>query len=166
MRPYDNVDHHYEHGAPQPDAIRIIANLIGFAPPPDGLLYSLRLHAGGTGIDDRLAVHCRVDAPDWPLVVQALRLVPCADADRDPAWRDDLHWLLSADDTDDDDDTNDTDEPIDAASRRFVNAHRLGFQDAADARSDILFTRASDVNTWCVVWRRDGRMNALSVEQG
>jgi len=160
MRSYDNVNHHYGHGAPQPDALRIIANLIGFAPVPDGLRYSLRLHAGGTGIDDRLAIRCRVDAPDWPLVVRCLRLVPCGEADREPAWFDDLRWLLGADDTDD------TDDPIDAASRRFVDAHRLDFQDAADARSDILFTRASDVNTFCVVWRRDGHMNVLSVDQG
>ena len=160
MRTYDNVGHHYEHGAPQPDALRIITNLVGFEPAPDGLFYSLHLHAGGSGIDDRLAVHCRVDESDWPLVVQCLRLVPCLEADRDPAWHEDLRWLLDADDI------SDTCDPVDVSSRRFVNAHRRDFQDAADKRSDILFARASDVNTWCAVWRRNGRMNVLNLQQG
>ncbi len=158
MRPYDGIDYHYEHNdAKQKDSIQIIVNLIGFQPLPDELSYSLNFYAGGTGIDDRLAVRCHIDEASWPVVVRKLRLRHRVDAAQDPVWGEQFRWLLGAEGDHD---------SVDEHCYQFINSNKLGFQDQADEKWEIFFTDESDVNSWCVVWQANGRLNYLSFDQG
>jgi len=158
MRPYDGIDYHYKHNdAEQEKSIRLIANLIGFQPAPDELFYSLDLYAGGTGVDDRLAIRCRIDDARWSIVAQELRLRHPVDAAQDPVWGDELRWLLRAEDSHG---------SVDEHCYQFINSNRLDFQDRADEKWEIFFADESDMNSWCVVWRASGRLNYLRFDQG
>lgn len=158
MRAYDGIDYHYKHNdAKQEESIQIIANLIGFEPVPDKLLYSLNFYAGGTGVDDRAAVQCRIDEASWPVVAQKLRLRHYVDAAQDQAWGEDFRWLIGAEDIHD---------SVDEYCYQFINSRKLYFQDRADEKWEIFFADESDVNSWCVVWQANGRLNYLSFDQG
>jgi len=158
MRSYDGIDYNYRHNdAKQEESIRIIVDLIGFQPVPDGLFYSLNFYAGGVGVDDRLAVQCRIDDANWPAVARKLRLRHPVDVAHDPAWGEDFRWLLGAEENYD---------SIDEYCRQFINSNKLDFQDGADEKWEVFFANESDVNSWCVVWQANGRMNYLSFDQG
>lgn len=158
MRPYDSIDYHYKHSdAEQEESIQMIANLIGFQPVRDELYYSLNLYAGGTGVDDRLAVRCRIDEARWPLVAQKLRLKHYVDAAHDRAWGDDFRLLLGPEDNQC---------SVDEYCYRFINSKKLDFQDQADDKWEIFFAGESDVKSWCVVWQGSGRLNFLWFDQG
>ena len=158
MRPYDGIDYHYKHDdAKQAESIQIIANLIGFQPVPDGLFYSLNFYAGGTGVDDRLAVQCRIDEASWTIAAQKLRLRHYVDAAQDPAWGEDFRWLIGAEDVHD---------AVDQYCYQFINSNKRDFQDRADENWNIFFSDESDVNAWCVVWQANDRLNYLSFDQG
>jgi len=158
MRPYDSIDYHYKHNdAKQEESIQIIANLIGFQPVPDELSYSLNFYAGGTGVDDRIAVQCRIDEASWPAAARKLRLRHYVDAAQDPVCGEDFRWLIGAEDIHD---------SVDAYCYQFINSKKLDFQDRADEKWEIFFADESDVNSWCVVWQANGRLNYLSFDQG
>lgn len=158
MHPYDGIDYHYNHNdAKQEESIQIIANLIGFQPVPDELFYSLNFYAGGTGVDDRVAVQCRIDDRSWAVAVQKLRLRHYVEAAQDPAWGEDFRWLIKAENIRD---------SVDEYCYQFINSKKLDFQDRADEKWEIFFADESDVNSWCVVWGANGRLNYLSFDQG
>ena len=158
MRSYDGVDYHYKNNdGKHGESIQIITNLIGFEPVPDELFYSLKFYAGGTGVDDRVAFRCRIDETCWPLVAQRLRLKHHIDAAQDPTWGEDFRWLVGAEDFHD---------SVDEYCCQFINSNKFDFQDQADGRWEIFFADESDVNSWCVVWQTNGRLNYLSFDQG
>ena len=158
MLPYDGIDYQYKHtDAKQEESIQIIMNLIGFAPVPDELFYSLNFYAGGTGVDDRLAVRCRIDKENWPIVVRKLRLRHAFESMQDTEWGEELLWLLGADGNH---------HSVEAYCHQFINSKKADFQDRADEKWEIFFAYESDVNSWCVVWQANGRLNYLSFDQG
>lgn len=158
MRPYDGIDYRYNHNdADHEEAVQIISDLIGFQPVPDDLFYSLRFYAGGIGVDDRLAIRCRVDEANWPVVARKLCLSPPADVAQDLEWGEHFRWLLGAEENHN---------SLDTYCHQFINSNKLNFQDCADEGCQIFFANESNVNFWCVVWRANGRMNYLSFDQG
>ena len=137
--------------------VSLIANLIGFAPAAEDLQYVLGFYAGGSGIDDRLAVRCRIDLAHWPDVVSRLRLKSVHGVSCDADWQEDFRWLIDA---------QDVEGPLQAHCHRFINAARQGFQDEVDHCWEIFFSHGSDINAWCAVWRSQEHLNYLSFDQG
>jgi len=158
MRSYDGVEYRYSSDDPQNEkTVSVVANLLGFRPSLDGLGYSLNFYAGGTGVDDRLAVRCQNNDSHWPTVVQHLRLLTLDQAESDESSSEGLRWLLNAEDDP---------APLGPHCIRFINSQKHKFQDAATGTSEVFFTSESDVNSWCVVWRSGLYLNYLSFDQG
>lgn len=158
MRRYDGVDYKYTNNdADKEKSLSVIANLIGFNPPSDQLSYSLSFYAGGTGVDDRLAIRCQFTQGDWPAVVQRLRLRPPQEAIGNAGWEEEFRWLIGAEGKDG---------ALDEHCYRFINSEKHSFQDVVDDKWEVFFSNESDVNSWCVVWRANGCMNYLSFDQG
>lgn len=158
MHPYDGVDHRYNSSdADREKATRIIKNVLGFNPEPNGLDYSLNFYSGGIGVDDRLAIRCKFTPSDWSLVIGKLNLKPPKEVLSNPEWGEDFAWLVSDDETPSD---------INGDSCNFVNAKKKAFQDTISLEHTLLFTDESNVNTWCVVWVVNGNLNYLSFDQG
>jgi hypothetical protein len=158
MRSYDGVDYRYNSNDPDKEkAAGIVANLIGFRPVPEDLGYSLSFYAGGTGVDDRLAVRCQYQEADWPVVSQRLRLASLKEAADDLEWVEELSWLIGAEDST---------ALLDEQCFRFINAQKHDFQDEASNQWEVFFTNESDVNSWCVVWRTGHHLNYRSFDQG
>ena len=158
MRDYDSLAHRYSSKdmcVEKP--MSLIANLIGFAPAEEDLHYALGFYAGGCGIDDRLAVRCRIDLAHWPDVVSRLRLKSLHEVSCDADWQEDFLWLIDA---------QDAQGPLQAHCHRFINAARQVFQDEVDHCWEIFFSHGSDINAWCAVWRSQEHLNYLSFDQG
>ncbi|MBS1158587.1 MAG: hypothetical protein H6R15_1006 [Proteobacteria bacterium] len=158
MRSYDGIDYRYNSNDPEKEnAIGVIANILGFRPLTTDLDYSLNFYAGGSGIDDRLAIRCLYVQSDWPAIAQTLRLKRVSEVASDPDWEEAFLWLIDA-------------EGIEGALEnhcaRFINNQKLKFQDGADERWEIFFSNESDVNSWCVVWCDSAHLNYLSFDQG
>jgi hypothetical protein len=158
MRPYDSVDYQYtNHDTDNEKSIVVIANLLGFKPPPEQLRYALSFYAGGTGVDDRQAIRCQFSLADWPNVVQRLRLRHPQEAIGNADWEDEFRWLIEAEEKDG---------TLDEHCYRFINSNKHDFQDGASDKWEVFFSHESDVNAWCVVWRANDCMNYLSFDQG
>ncbi|WP_253279253.1 hypothetical protein [Comamonas testosteroni] len=158
MRDYDSLAHrHSSKDMCVEKPVSLIANLIGFAPAAEDLQYVLGFYAGGSGIDDRLAVRCRIDLAHWPDVVSRLRLKSVHDVSCDADWQEDFRWLIDA---------QDAEGQLHAHCHRFINAARRVFQDKVDHRWEIFFSHGSDINAWCAVWRSQEHLNYLSFDQG
>jgi len=158
MRLYDGVEHRYSSDDMRPEvAIGVISSLLGYRPSPEELAYSLSFYAGGTGVDDRLAVRCRYEESSWPHVVHHLRLLTLDQAEADKSSLEGLRWLF---------DLADEPVPLGLHSLQFINSNKHAFQDAAADATQVFFTRESDVNSWCVVWRSGRSLNYLSFDQG
>lgn len=114
------------------------------------------LYAGGSGIDDRLAVRCRIDLAHWPDVVSRLRLKSVHDVSCDADWQEDFRWLIDAQDAEG--------RPCPLSS--LHQCGETGFQDKVDHRWEIFFSHGSDINAWCAVWRSQEHLNYLSFDQG
>lgn len=156
MRPYDGIDYRYTNSdADKESAIGIIQNILGFVPETDGLDYSLNFFSGGIGVDDRLAIRCKFCPSDWPLVVGKLNLKHPSEALANPDWGEDFAWLVSNGEA-----------LSDADFCSFVNANKREFQDSLPLENTPFFTDESNVNTWCVVWIVENRLNYLSFDQG
>ena len=148
MRDYDSLAHrHSSKDMCVEKPVSLIANLIDFAPAAEDLQYVLGFYAGGSGIDDRLAVRCRIDLAHWPDVVSRLRLKS-------------VHGVSC------DADAQDAEGQLHAHCHRFINAARRVFQDKVDHRWEIFFSHGSDINAWCAVWRSQEHLNYLSFDQG
>ena len=155
---YDGIDYRYSSDDPErAEGVEIISNILGFHPAEDGLHYSLNFYSGGTGIDNRLAIRCRLDTAMWRDVISKLSLRPLSEALADPGWSESFLWLVRGEDTEQD---------ATDACFEFINSSKHGFQDVADVNSEFLFTDESDVNTWCVVWVSNGWLNYIYFEQG
>ena len=158
MRDYDSLAHrHSSKDMCVEKPVSLIANLIDFAPAAEDLQYVLGFYAGGSGIDDRLAVRCRIDLAHWPDVVSRLRLKSVHDVSCDADWQEDFRWLIDA---------QDAEGQLHAHCHRFINAARRVFQDKVDHRWEIFFSHGSDINAWCAVWRSQEHLNYLSFDQG
>ncbi|TYK70855.1 hypothetical protein FSY59_15035 [Comamonas sp. Z3] len=158
MRDYDSLAHrHSSKDMCVEKPVSLIANLIGFAPAAEDLQYVLGFYAGGSGIDDRLAVRCRIDLAHWPDVVSRLRLKSVHDVSCDADWQEDFRWLIDA---------QDAEGQLHVHCHRFINAARRVFQDKVDHRWEIFFSHGSDINAWCAVWRSQEHLNYLSFDQG
>lgn len=158
MRAYDGVDYRYAgNGAEDEEAIGVIANILGFRPSTADLDYSLNLHAGGTGVDDRLAIRCRCAPADWPAITQRLRLKRISEVALAPDWLEEFLWMIDAEGIGGE---------LENHCCRFINHRKLKFQDLADERWEIFFSNESDVNSWCVVWCDGKHLNYLSRDQG
>ncbi len=91
MRDYDSLAHrHSSKDMCVEKPVSLIANLIGFAPAAEDLQYVLGFYAGDSGIDDRLAVRCRIDLAHWPDVVSRLRLKSVHEVSCDADWQEDF----------------------------------------------------------------------------
>ena len=158
MRDYDSLAHrHSSKDMCVEKPVSLIANLIGFAPAAEDLQYVLGFYAGDSGIDDRLAVRCRIDLAHWPDVLSRLRLKSVHDVSCDADWQEDFRWLIDA---------QDAEGQLHAHCHRFINAARRVFQDKVDHRWEIFFSHGSDINAWCAVWRSQEHLNYLSFDQG
>ncbi|EED70454.1 conserved hypothetical protein [Comamonas testosteroni KF-1] len=158
MRDYDSLAHrHSSKDMCVEKPVSLIANLIDFAPAAEDLQYVLGFYAGGSGIDDRLAVRCRIDLAHWPDVVSRLRLKSVHGVSCDADWQEDFRWLIDA---------QDAEGQLHAHCHRFINAARRVFQDKVDHRWEIFFSHGSDINAWCAVWRSQEHLNYLSFDQG
>lgn len=158
MRQYDGVDYKYTNNDPDKEkSLIIIANLIGFKPLSDPLRYSLSFYAGGTGVDDRLAIQCQVTEDDWPAVVKRLRLTHPHQAIGNSGWEEEFRWLIGEEGKDC---------ALEEHCYRFINSEKHDFQDIASDEWEVFFSNESDVNSWCAVWRANDRMNYLSFDQG
>ncbi|WP_188704655.1 hypothetical protein [Silvimonas iriomotensis] len=158
MHPYDGIDHRYTSSdADKNKVVRIIQNILGFAPQINGLDYSLNFYSGGIGVDDRLAIRCNLTPSDWPRVIAKLNLKPPSEALANPDWGDDFAWLVSNCEAPSD---------VSADCCKFVNANKKVFQDSVSLENSPLFTDESNVNSWCVVWVVGSYLNYLSFDQG
>lgn len=158
MPPYDGVDYRYTSADPDREkAISIIKNILGFMPKNDGLDYSLNFYSGGIGVDDRLAIRCKLDPSNWPAVMGKLLLKSPSEALSDPGWSEEFVWLVSEDEESED---------IRNKCCNFINVKKQRFQDAVDEQGSFLFTNESNVNSWCVVWVVNDNLNYLSFDQG
>ncbi|NDI84378.1 hypothetical protein [Undibacterium crateris] len=158
VRPYDSVDYQYTNNDRDKEkSLVLISNLIGFKPPLEQLRYALNFYAGGTGVDDRLAIRCQFSQADWPSVVQRLRLQHLQEAIGNADWEEELRWFIEAEGKDG---------ALDEHCHRFINSNKHDFQDGASEKWEVFFSHESDVNTWCVVWRTNGCMNYLSFDHG
>ena len=121
MRDYDSLAHRHSSKDMCVDKpMSLIANLIGLLPTEEDLHYALGFYAGGSGIDDRLAVRCRIDLAHWPDVVSRLRLKSVHEVSCDADWQEDFLWLIDA---------QDAQGPLQAHCHRFINAARQFFQE-------------------------------------
>ncbi len=158
MHPYDGIDYRYASSDVDGDkALRIITNILGFAPEANGLNYSLNFYSGGIGVDDRLAIRCKVASSDWSSVIDKLNLKSPSDALSNPDCGEDFAWLVSDKETPDD---------VSKDCCNFVNAKKMAFQDNVSLEHTLLFTNESNVNSWCVVWAVGDNLNYLSFNQG
>lgn len=158
MQPYDGVDYRFTSADSERDkALAVIERLLGFRPSETGLDYSLNFYSGGTGVDDRLAVRCRLESVEWPTVVSRLRLNTISEALSDASWSEDFEWLVRGDAPGHD---------IESDCLCFINSNKLEFQDAAVKGCELRFAGESNVNTWCVLWLVNGNLNYLSFDQG
>lgn len=158
IHPYDGIDHrHASSDADQDKAIRIIKNVLGFAPQANGLDYSLNFYSGGIGVDDRLAIRCKIDPSDWPLVIGKLNLKSPSETLSNAGWGEDFAWLVSNKEIPDD---------VNKDCCDFINTKKMAFQDNVALEHTFLFTDESNVNSWCVVWAVDDNINYLSFDQG
>jgi hypothetical protein len=158
MHPYDGVDYHYASSdADKEKAIIIIKGILGFVPETNGLDYSLNFYSGGIGVDDRLAIRCKLPSSAWPLVVSKLNLKQPSDLLSNPSWGEDFAWLVSDDETPSD---------VESDCCQFINTKKKEFQDTVSPDSTFLFRDESDVNSWCVVWVTGDNLNYLSFDQG
>jgi hypothetical protein len=158
MRSYDGIDYRYTSSdADREKAAGIVTNLIGFRPEANDLGYSLSFYAGGTGVDDRLAIRCQYQEADWPAVIHRLRLVSLEEAANIADWVDELRWLMGGEAST---------ASLNQQCYTFINAAKHDFQDSANEQWEALFSNESDVNSWCVVWRSGHHLNYLSFDQG
>ncbi|WP_374356622.1 hypothetical protein [Thermomonas sp.] len=159
MQPiYDGIDYRYSSSDPdRSKAVEIISNIVGTRPDLDGLDYSLALYAGGSGVDDRLAIRFKDNPLNWSAISKRLRLKNPTQAIASPDWREAFEWLICGD-------NSPTDITGDASS--FIERHRHSFQDSPDSSTELAFSDESDVNSWCVIWRTNGWVNYLSFDQG
>lgn len=155
---YDGIDYRYSSSdADTSKAIEIVSNVLGFRPNSDGLQYSLRLYAGGSGVDDRLAIRFVLDASSWPILCEKCRLKSPDEAMASVGWSEGFEWLIRGEAT-----ANDLLSDV----REFIDTNRHSFQDRTSSSATIAFSNESDVNSWCVVWTADGWVNYLSFDQG
>lgn len=158
MRSYNGVEHRHEGaGSDTRKILEVVEKLIGFRPVPSDLDYSLSFYAGGTGIDDRLAVRCRLQKSDLSAAVRHLRLVDVDQVAAGAEWLEELRWLMDAEDSE---------VPLHELSSAFIEAERRQFQDHPTTTSKVFFSATSDVNSWCVVWLSGEYLNYLSFDQG
>lgn len=158
MHTYDGIAHqHSSEDGSREKSLPLIANLLGFPPAAEDLRYTLGFYAGGSGMDDRLAIRCRVDPALWPEVVLRLRLRSIHEVPGDTDWEEDFRGLIDAEDVAG---------PLDTHCHRFINAAKHDFQDETDHRWQIFFSHGSDINAWCAVWRSQEHLNYLSFDQG
>ena len=158
IHPYDGIDYRYTSSdTDREKAIGIITNILGFVPDANGLEYSLNFYSGGIGVDDRLAIRCKLTPSDLPLVIDKLRLKYPAEALSNPDWGENFAWLVS---------NNETPSDVSKDCCDFVNTNKKVFQDTVSLEHNLLFTDESDVNFWCVVWLVDDNLNYLSFDQG
>lgn len=157
-RLYDGIDYRHSSGdAEQSKAIEIVTNLLGFHPGSKGLQYSMAFHAGGTGVNDKLAIRFMLEVSNRPALWKKLRLKSPAEALASPDWSESFEWLVRSDAA-----AND----IALDVRAFIDTHRHPFQDPGSSSTTIAFSEESDVNSWCVVWTVDGWANYLAFDQG
>ena len=158
QRFYDGIDYrHSSSDAEQSKAIEIVANVLGVHPESQGLQYSLALYAGGAGVDDELAIRFMLEASNWPILKEKLRLKSPAEAMASPDWRESFEWLVRGDAG-----AND----IASDVRAFIDKRRHPFQDPGSSSTTIAFSEESDVNSWCVVWTVGDWANYLAFDQG
>lgn len=158
MRIYDGIAHqHRSEDGDREKSLPLITNLLGFPPAAEDLHYALGFYAGGSGVDDLLAVRCRVDHTLWPEVALRLRLKSIHEVQGDTDWEEDFRWLIDAEDVAG---------SLEAHGHRFINAAKHDFQDDADHGWEIFFSHGSDINAWCAVWRSQEHLNYLSFDQG
>ncbi|UOF14797.1 hypothetical protein IEQ11_24320 [Lysobacter capsici] len=155
---YDGIDYRCSSSdAEQAKAIEIVINVLGFHPGWEALQYSLALYAGGTGIDDKLAIRFKLEASNRPILWQTLRLKSPTEAMASPDWSESFEWLVRGDAASDD---------ITSAVRAFIDRRRHPFQDPSGSSTTIAFSEDSDVNSWCVVWTVGDWANYLASDQG
>jgi len=155
---YDGVDYRYSSSDEnKTKAIQIISNIVGLLPETDGLEYSLRLYAGGIGVDDRIAIRFKFQIEDWPTIYKTLRLKEPDEAVLTPEWGEHFEWLVSGK-------TKTT--GIEKDVLQFINTHKHLFQDSAELAHAVAFSDESNVNNWCVVWTVGNWFNYLSFDQG
>lgn len=159
LHPYDGQERRFRHtDADLADGLTAVAHLLRLpeAPSPDGLFYDLSFYSGEIGVLDRLALTLPADPHLWKCVADALCGKTREQALQDPAWADDLLWMLL-----------DEDESLSPQNAvHFINARRQEFQPACDATSRLLFSDQSNVNDWTALWGDDSRLNYLGYSQG
>jgi hypothetical protein len=79
------------------------------------------------------------------------------EAVKDESWGEDFAWLVKSDGSI---------SSIEECSSAFINKNRRELQSPCTPESAILFSEASNVNTWTAVWWSDGKLNYLYSDQG
>jgi hypothetical protein len=158
QRQYDAVDYGYSHlDRERAKALTIITHLFGFTPTLARLRYQLNLFAGGIGVFDRIAIKAHLSQHQWQTLKSRLHLRTPEQALIDADWKEDLQWLVCADDVVTD---------FRAQAKEFIEQHRNALQDSAHAAKNIYFECASNINSWCVVWKNGNWINYLAFDQG
>lgn len=162
VHPYDNKERRFRHSDPdRAEGLAWVASLLHLPRPlgPEGVLYDLSFFSGGIGIIDQLAITLPIDAAGETSILEALDARTLEDAVADPAWGEELLWLLSE---------GDEPAPPDfrGAAARFIDRHRKTFQPASPSAENIHFVAASGVNSWTVLWRNGELLSYRSFDQG
>ena len=155
---YDGIDYHYSSSdIDRSKGIEIITNILGAPPNLDGLEYSLKLYAGGTGVNDYVGFRFKYEPASWPIICQKLRLKSPGEAINSSDWLESFEWLIRG---------NKPANDLASDVQQFIEQRKLPFQDSILDSTTVVFSNESDVNSWCVIWKTGNWVNYLSFDQG
>jgi hypothetical protein len=158
LHPYDGKERRFrDSDVNRADGLKLVAKLLGLesAPALENVRYDLSFYSGGTGVCDVLGITYACSITDFERIAFGLNAKDMAAAVADPAWAEDLLWLIGADGL-----------PLTDAATRFVLEKKLGFQAPCTPSSPIRFVVGSDVNDWTVLWFESLHLNLRGYSQG
>lgn len=156
LRSYENLEWQYV-SKQKSEAMNVIFKILGFRPLEAGLEYSLRAHNVAAKVDTRVAIRCKCGLAEWIVIKKKYRLKHIRDVENIPDWEDGFFiWLL---------DIFDHQIPLNAYIHDFINSRKHDFQDNVDDASMFFVATQSSVNSWCFVWKVNGYLNYLGVDQ-
>jgi hypothetical protein len=158
LHPYDGKERRYRNSdVDRAGGLKIVAKLLRLASPPapNSLRYDLSFYSGGIGVLDVLGITYACSLAEFERVAVGLNAQDVAAAVADPAWAEDLLWLIDADGL----------SPADAATK-FVLEEKFDFQAVCTPSSPIRFVVGSGVNDWTVLWFESLHLNYRGYSQG
>lgn len=157
LHPYDGSTFRFRHddAGDQTEGRAILGRLLGTT-PPEGTLYDLSFHSGGSGIFDKHHATLPLSADEARAWLLRRDYLPS-----DVAFADDaIRWLIGIDDDDDDA------ESVASALPAFLADHRARFQPPLGDLTRVWFAPESGVNSWELAYLEGGALHYIAFDQG